>query len=171
MGTEIHQRGAWRAPGQGRPKGSVQELTLYNTLTKQKDVFVPLDENGRNVTWYTCGPTVYDSAHLGHGEQQRRLFTCFSTIVSDASRLHGAALHAQCPDSQMLSAARYYVTMDMLRRVMEAHFHYNIKYIMNVTDIDDKIIKRARLNHLRDQYLSSTPDDSKVHPHHGKACN
>ena len=62
----------------------------------------------------------------------------------------------------MFSAARYYVTMDMLRRVMEAHFHYNIKFVMNVTDIDDKIIQRARLNYLRDRYLSSTPDDSQV---------
>ncbi len=49
---------------------------------------------------------------------------------------------------------------------MEAHFNYNIKFIMNVTDIDDKIIKRARLNHLRNQYLSSTPDDEKVIPYH-----
>ena len=63
----IHQLGEWRAPGQGRPRGKAQELTLYSTLTKRKDVFVPLDENGRNVTWYTCGPTVYDAAHLGHG--------------------------------------------------------------------------------------------------------
>ena len=62
----------------------------------------------------------------------------------------------------MLPAARYYVTMDMLRRVMEAHFGYRIEYVMNVTDIDDKIIKNARLNYLRDQYMSSTPDDSKV---------
>lgn len=51
---------------------------------------------------------------------------------------------------------------------MEAHFHYHIKFIMNVTDIDDKIIKRARLNHLRDQYLSSTPDDTKVNPLSGQ---
>ena len=66
----LHLPRAWRAPGEGRPKGRAQELTLYNTLTKQKDVFVPLDEHGRNVTWYTCGPTVYDSAHLGHGKPQ-----------------------------------------------------------------------------------------------------
>ncbi len=53
---------------------------------------------------------------------------------------------------------------------METHFGYNIDFVMNVTDIDDKIIKRARLNHLRDQYLASTPDDSKVNSH-GKACS
>ena len=64
----------------------------------------------------------------------------------------------------MLFAARYYVTMDMLRRVMEAHFDFEISFVMNVTDIDDKIITRARSNHLRDQYRLSTPDDSKVNP-------
>ena len=55
---------------------------------------------------------------------------------------------------------------------MEAHFGYHIQFVMNVTDIDDKIINRARRNHLRDRYLSSTPDDSKVgHPASGKACS
>ena len=79
-----------------------------------------------------------------------------------ASNLYDATRQAQLPDSKVLPAARYYVTMDMLRRVMEAHFGYDIEYVMNVTDIDDKIIKQARLKYLRDQYLSSTPDDSKV---------
>ena len=45
---------------------------------------------------------------------------------------------------------------------MEAHFHYHIKFVMNVTDIDDKIIKRARLSFLLQRYLDRTPDDSKV---------
>ena len=67
-----------------------------------------------------------------------------------------------CAFSLACAAARYYVTMDMLRRVMEAHFHYHIKFVMNVTDIDDKIIKRARLNFLLQRYLDRTPDDSKV---------
>lgn len=60
--------------------------------------------------WYTCGPTVYDVAHLGH--------------------------------------ARAYLTFDILRRVMEDYFHYPVIYQMNITDIDDKIIKRARVNEL-----------------------
>lgn len=38
-------------------------LQLYNSLTRQKDVFVPA---GEVVTWYSCGPTVYDQAHMGH---------------------------------------------------------------------------------------------------------
>lgn len=41
------------------------DLKLYNTLTRQKEVFVPLDPN--EVTMYVCGPTVYDLGHLGHG--------------------------------------------------------------------------------------------------------
>lgn len=52
--------------------------------------------------------------------------------------------------------------MDILRRVLESHYHYHIRFVMNVTDIDDKIIKRARLNYLLEQHLRSTPDDSKA---------
>lgn len=66
-------------------------------------VFEP--RNGNLVTWYGCGPTVYDSAHMGH--------------------------------------ARNYITFDVLRRVMEDYFGYNVFMVMNVTDIDDKIIARA----------------------------
>lgn len=39
-------------------------LRVYNSLTRSKDVFVPT--NGRRVDWYNCGPTVYDSSHMGH---------------------------------------------------------------------------------------------------------
>src|SRR5476649_1649979 len=39
-------------------------IRLYNTLTKSKDVFVPIDP--RNVRMYVCGPTVYDFAHIGN---------------------------------------------------------------------------------------------------------
>ena len=59
-------------------------------------------------------------------------------------------------------AARYYITMDILRRVLESHFQYHIMFVMNVTDIDDKIIKRARLKHLLSEHLQQTPDDSKA---------
>lgn len=37
---------------------------VFNSLTRAKNEFIPLD--GKNVTWYTCGPTVYDASHLGH---------------------------------------------------------------------------------------------------------
>lgn len=44
------------------PEGS--DLKLYNSLTRRKEVFVPLSPP--TVTWYSCGPTVYDAAHMGH---------------------------------------------------------------------------------------------------------
>ena len=79
--------------------GTPQKLTL-NTLTKDKDVFVPLDEPGKHVKWYTCGPTVYDSAHLGHGKQQRtpthmlRAPLCFKPFMMQHAR--HSSLTAKC---------------------------------------------------------------------------
>ncbi|XP_055904934.1 cysteine--tRNA ligase, cytoplasmic [Eupeodes corollae] len=99
---------AWQQPNtQERPK-----LKLYNSLTRQKEEFIPLD--GNNVRWYSCGPTVYDASHMGH--------------------------------------ARSYISFDILRRVLSDYFGYNIQYVMNITDIDDKIIKRARQNYLYEKY-------------------
>jgi len=81
---------------------------VKNSLTKQKDVFVPEDPN--QVSWYICGPTVYDVSHMGH--------------------------------------ARTYVSFDIIRRIMTDYFGYNIKYVMNVTDIDDKIIRKAAQDNI-----------------------
>ncbi|NKF31484.1 cysteine--tRNA ligase, partial [Pseudomonas sp. BGM005] len=44
--------------------GGTPELKLYNTLTREKSVFAPIDPN--NVRMYVCGPTVYDFAHIGN---------------------------------------------------------------------------------------------------------
>ena len=77
---------------------------ILNTFTKTKTAFHPLSAN--RIGWYICGPTVYDSAHMGH--------------------------------------ARNYVNFDVLRRVMQDYFGYNVRFVMNVTDIDDKIILRAQ---------------------------
>jgi len=79
------------------------QLRVYNSLTKQKDVFTPNDPN--QITWYTCGPTVYDESHLGH--------------------------------------ARTYVSFDIIYRLMRDYFGYNVKLVMNITDIDDKIIRKS----------------------------
>ena len=101
--------------GTGAPEAAPGELRLYNSLTNRCEEFVPLGGRGsRAVKWYTCGPTVYDSAHVGH--------------------------------------ARNYVTFDILRRVLEDYFGYNILFVMNVTDVDDKIVLRARRNHLLRRY-------------------
>lgn len=94
------------------------QLKIYNSLTRKKEVFVP--QNGMNITWYSCGPTVYDASHMGH--------------------------------------ARSYMSFDILRRILRDYFGYDITYVMNITDIDDKIIKRARQNHLYEKYTSQASD-------------
>ena len=99
--------GAWEAPPAGA--GLEAGLRLANSLTPGE--LTPLRAaRGRTLRWYTCGPTVYDVAHMGH--------------------------------------ARAYLTFDILRRVVEDYFGYSVLYQMNITDIDDKIILRARRNKL-----------------------
>ncbi|XP_073073418.1 cysteine--tRNA ligase, cytoplasmic isoform X2 [Manis javanica] len=98
------------------------KLRLYNSLTRSKDVFLP--QNGRRVTWYCCGPTVYDASHMGH--------------------------------------ARSYISFDILRRVLRDYFKYDVFYCMNITDIDDKIIRRARQNHLFDRYRERQPQAAQL---------
>lgn len=108
----------WHGPhGAGR-------LRAHNSLTSSRVPFVPADPEGRRVGWYTCGPTVYDSAHLGH--------------------------------------ARCYITFDIIRRIMTDYFKYNVFYVMNITDLDDKIILRARRNHLLASYSKAATDAGKV---------
>ncbi|KIX10255.1 cysteine-tRNA ligase [Rhinocladiella mackenziei CBS 650.93] len=96
------------------PTGSTHQpqLKVYNSLTRSKVPFVPLQPE--HITWYACGPTVYDDAHLGH--------------------------------------ARNYVTTDIIRRILRDYFHFQVRFVMNITDVDDKIILRARQRHLYDEY-------------------
>jgi cysteinyl-tRNA synthetase len=55
---------AWEQPK--KPLGvELPPLQIYNSLTRRKNDFVPLDPEGKKVTWYACGPTVYDISHLG----------------------------------------------------------------------------------------------------------
>ncbi|MDR2176400.1 MAG: cysteine--tRNA ligase [Synergistaceae bacterium] len=77
-------------------------LTLYNDLSREKEKFVPVRE-GR-VSFYSCGPTVYDYFHIGN--------------------------------------ARPFIVFDVLRRYME-HIGYEVTFVQNFTDIDDKMINRA----------------------------
>ncbi|XP_012737592.2 cysteine--tRNA ligase, cytoplasmic isoform X2 [Fundulus heteroclitus] len=105
------------------PAGTeVPQLRLYNSLTRAKEPFVP--QNGNKVTWYCCGPTVYDASHMGH--------------------------------------ARSYISFDILRRILRDYFKYDVLYCMNITDIDDKIIKRARQNFLLDQYREKRPQAAQI---------
>ncbi|KAG2031456.1 tRNA synthetases class I (C) catalytic domain-containing protein [Suillus americanus] len=58
-------------------------------------------------------------------------------------------------DASHMGHARNYVTQDILRRIMSDYFGYDVHFVMNVTDIDDKIIVRARQNHLFSQFRNS----------------
>lgn len=55
-------------------------------------------------------------------------------------------------DASHMGHARSYITFDILRRVLSGYFGFDVFYVMNITDIDDKIIKRARQTHLYAQY-------------------
>lgn len=78
-------------------------LHLYNTLTRTKELFTPVDP--AHVRIYCCGPTVYSYAHIGNG----RTFAAF----------------------------------DVLARVLK-HLYPQVTYARNITDVDDKIMDRAR---------------------------
>ena len=82
-------------------------LQLYNTLTRKKELFVPVDNE--HIRMYVCGPTVYDDIHIGN--------------------------------------ARPLVVFDVLYRLLKNRYRESeVSYIRNITDVDDKIIKRATEN-------------------------
>jgi cysteinyl-tRNA synthetase len=78
-------------------------MRIFNTLTAREEEFQPLEDN--HVRMYTCGPTVYDFAHIGN----------FRTFVSQ----------------------------DLLRRWL-LYRGYRLTHVMNITDVDDKIIRNAK---------------------------
>lgn len=65
-------------------------------------------------------------------------------------------------DVAHIGHARNYVTFDIIRRVLEDYFGYNVTYVMNVTDVDDKIILRARRNYLMEQFLKKTNNKEEI---------
>jgi cysteinyl-tRNA synthetase len=77
-------------------------MKIYNTYTKTKEEFIPQKDN--KVTFYMCGPTVYDFFHIGN--------------------------------------ARSFIMADIIRRYLE-YKGFEVKFVMNLTDVDDKIIKKA----------------------------
>ena len=90
-------------------------IKIYNTLSKQKEVFTPMEPG--TVRMYVCGPTVYDSCHIGH--------------------------------------ARCVVVFDVVSRYLKSQ-GYDVTYVRNFTDIDDKIIKRANEMGIDTRTLSET---------------
>ena len=88
-------------------------MKLYNTLTRQKEEFVPIEDG--KVKMYVCGPTVYNYIHIGN--------------------------------------ARPYVVFDTVRRYFE-YKGYEVTYVQNFTDVDDKIIKKANEEHSTMEEIS-----------------
>ena len=78
------------------------DFQLYNTMTRSIEPFAPAD--GSTVRIYSCGPTVYNPAHLGN--------------------------------------FRTFLFVDLLRRVLRLR-GWGVRQVMNLTDVDDKIIRRA----------------------------
>lgn len=77
-------------------------IQFYNTLTRKKEAFIPIDD--KKVRMYTCGPTVYNYAHIGN--------------------------------------YRAYMFEDLLRRYLK-YKGFQVQQVMNITDVDDKIIRDA----------------------------
>ena len=99
-------------------------LNIYNSLTRQKDLFQPRQPG--QVKLYVCGMTVYDLCHLGH--------------------------------------ARVLVVFDMVYRYLQA-LGYEVTYVRNITDIDDKIIQRALernepIQALTERYITAMHEDA-----------
>ncbi|KAL9931189.1 hypothetical protein V8E36_008077 [Tilletia maclaganii] len=110
-----NQQPAWVLPTQ---REAPPALHVYNSLTRSKVPFVTRSPG--QLTWYNCGPTVYDASHMGH--------------------------------------ARNYVSQDIIRRILRDYFGYDVHLVMNITDIDDKIIVRARHRYLLARYKKDNAD-------------
>ncbi|XP_049865234.1 cysteine--tRNA ligase, cytoplasmic [Pectinophora gossypiella] len=79
--------------------------------------------------------------------RQKEEFVC-----NNGNRVNWYSCGPTVYDASHMGHARSYISFDILRRVMSTYFGYDILYVMNITDIDDKIIKRARQNHLYEKY-------------------
>ncbi|XP_024086810.3 probable cysteine--tRNA ligase, mitochondrial isoform X3 [Pongo abelii] len=119
-------RAGWHWPagraasgGRGRawlqPTGRETGVQVYNSLTGRKEPLIVA--HAEAASWYSCGPTVYDHAHLGH--------------------------------------ACSYVRFDIIRRILTKVFGCNIVMVMGITDVDDKIIKRANEMNISPASLAS----------------
>lgn len=101
-------------------------MKIYNTLTRNKEEFIPLEDG--KVKIYACGPTVYNYFHIGN--------------------------------------ARPFVVFDTLRRYL-IHLGYDVKFVQNFTDVDDKIINKAKeegvsATELSGRYIKEYFDDAEA---------
>jgi len=100
-------------------------LKVYNTLTRSKEEFIPLED--KKVKMFVCGPTVYDYTHIGH--------------------------------------AKSYIAFDVIARYLR-YRGYEVFYLQNITDIEDRLIKRANevgvsVKELAEEFTQKYYDDMK----------
>ena len=101
-------------------------FNIYNTMARKKEELIPID--GKKVRMYTCGPTVYDYAHIGN--------------------------------------FRAYMFEDLLRRYIQFS-GYEVEQVQNITDVDDKTIRRSQergipLKEFTSTYTKSFFEDIKA---------
>lgn len=101
-------------------------IQIFNSLTRQKEAFVPLEEG--KVKMYVCGPTVYNYIHIGN--------------------------------------ARPVIVYDTVRRYLE-YRGYDVKYVSNFTDVDDKLIKAANelgeeVPEIAERFITAYFDNTKA---------
>ncbi|KAI1358784.1 cysteinyl-tRNA synthetase [Xylaria arbuscula] len=102
---------------------AMDSIKVHDSLRPGQPVsFTPIEKG--KVSWYACGPTVYDHSHLGH--------------------------------------ARNYVSTDIIRRILLHYFGFDVKFVMNFTDIDDKIILRARRQRLLENEKKKKYTDAEL---------
>ncbi|KAI5310684.1 hypothetical protein KEM55_003525, partial [Ascosphaera atra] len=118
----VRQQPPWQQPKLAEGV-KLPSLQLYNSLTRNKVPFIPIDPKGKKVTWYACGPTVYDDAHLGH--------------------------------------ARNYVSTDIVRRILRDYFKFDVDFVMNITDVDDKFLEENTT--LNDSSISTVRESFKAY--------
>ena len=99
-------------------------IKIHNTLTREKEIFTPIEEN--KVRMYVCGPTVYNYIHIGN--------------------------------------ARSSIAFDVIRRYFE-YRGYEVNYVSNFTDVDDKIIKAAKelsvtAPEVADRFIAAFEEDT-----------
>ncbi|EPY87591.1 hypothetical protein CB1_000234015 [Camelus ferus] len=139
----------WSPPARSEPC----QLRLYNSLTRRKDVFVPQD--GKRVTWYCCGPTVYDASHMGHARSYIS-FDILRRVLRDYFKfdvfycMNITDVDDKCCWSPAGSGTKF-------------NKCYNTRCVGGKTwAACHRIIKRARQNHLFERYRQKPPQAAQL---------
>ncbi|KAG6757747.1 hypothetical protein POTOM_038071 [Populus tomentosa] len=111
-----------------------EELKLYNSMTQQKEVFKPRIPG--KVSMYVCGVTTYDFSHLGHARAAVAFDILFRPIEMENE---GVELYISINQQKEVFKSKIPGKVSIYLQ----HLGYEVTYVRNFTDIDDKIIRRA----------------------------